>query len=118
MTAPARQPLSLRNEMAPEPTCAAPGCDNPLPSVGRGRPARYCSTTCRVRAHRQRNDHTDPITVEVDHGSATSRGRHPDRAWLIRLRRGDRSVIVTWGLSRRAADRLADEITQLLEPEP
>jgi len=47
-------------------------------------------------------------------GSASSRGRHPDQAWLVRLRRGDRSVIVAIGLRRNHADRLAEQINQLL----
>jgi hypothetical protein len=59
-------------------------------------------------------DTVDCLTVEVDMGSATSWGRHPDRAWLIRLGRGDRSVIVAWGLSRAAADSLAEHITDLV----
>jgi len=38
--------------------CQAPGCANTYPTPGRGRPRRYCSTTCstraRVSAHRSR----------------------------------------------------------------
>lgn len=47
-----------------------------------------------------------PITVEIDTGSATSRGRPPGQAWLVRLRRGDRSVITTIGLSHTSAEHL------------
>ena len=47
-------------------------------------------------------------------GSATSRGRPPARAWLVRIRRGDSYVIVNTGLQRRAADRLAEQLTDLL----
>ncbi|HUY63910.1 MAG TPA: hypothetical protein VMV14_05280 [Acidimicrobiales bacterium] len=54
------------------------------------------------------------MAVEVDMGSATSWGRHPGRAWLVRLRRGDRSVIVAWGLSDVAAEHVAERITDLL----
>ena len=36
-------------------TCAGPGCTAQLPDTGRGRPAVFCSGTCRARAHRQRN---------------------------------------------------------------
>lgn len=92
--------------------CAAPGCDQPVPQQVTGRPARYCSPACRVRAHRAR--HAAPVTVEVDMGSATSRGRPPDRAWLVRLRRADRSVIVAIGLRRPDAQRLAAQIADLL----
>ncbi len=57
-----------------------------------------------------------PITVEVDRGSASSRGRPPERAWLVRIRRADRSVIVAIGLSRTAADHLAAHITDVIAP--
>ncbi len=57
-----------------------------------------------------------PIVVEVDYGSASSRGRPPDQAWLIRLRCGDRAVIPTVGLRRAAAEHLADHIIEVLGP--
>ena len=60
---------------------------------------------------------TQPLTVEVDTGSASSRGRPPDRAWMVRLRRADRSIIVTIGLSRTAADSLAERIAELIDPD-
>jgi hypothetical protein len=60
-----------------------------------------------------------PVTVQIDTGSTSSRGRLPGHAWLIRLRRGDLSVITTTGLSRTSAEHLAEKITSLLaEPEP
>ena len=55
-------------------------------------------------------------TAEVDFGSASSRGRPPERAWMVRLRRGDRSVIVAIGLYRGGADRLAERINDILAP--
>ena len=55
-----------------------------------------------------------PVIVEIDTGSASSRGRPPDRIWLVRLRRGDQSIITTIGLSRTSAVRLAQQITDLL----
>lgn len=43
----------LRNEIRNEIQCAAIGCGRLFPlRIGRGRPALYCSTACRVRAHR------------------------------------------------------------------
>jgi len=60
---------------------------------------------------------TQPLTVEVDTGSASSRGRPPDRAWMVRLRRADRSVIVAIGLNRTAADSLAERIAELIDPD-
>jgi hypothetical protein len=100
----------------PPDTCAAPACSKPVAQHATGRPARYCSTACRVRAHRQRN--AAPVTVEVDMGSARSRGRPPGRSWLVRLRRSDRSVIVAIGLRRPAAERLAAQLVELLGPAP
>jgi hypothetical protein len=100
-------------------TCAAPGCTNVIAQHTLGRPGRYCSTACRVRDHRRRQrDAAAPITVEVDMGSASSRGRPPDRAWLVRIRRADRAIIVAIGLRRSAADRLAEQLTQLLSDTP
>jgi hypothetical protein len=59
-----------------------------------------------------------PVTVQIDTGSTSSRGRPPGHAWLIRLRHGNRSVITTTGLSRTSAEHLAQQITSLLaEPE-
>jgi len=37
---------------------------------------------------------------------------------MVRLRRGERDVIVAIGLRRRAADRLAGQITELLAGHP
>ena len=57
-----------------------------------------------------------PVVVEVDYGSASTRGRPPDQAWLIRLRCDDRAVIITIGLRRPAAEHLADHIIEVLGP--
>ena len=59
-----------------------------------------------------------PITVEVDTGSASSWGRLPERSWLVRLRRRDQNVITTIGLSRTSGEQLAAHITDVLaEPD-
>lgn len=106
--------ISLRNETTEAViNCAAPGCDSPITPTGTGRPARYCSPACRARAHRRRHISV-PAVAEVTMGSASSRDRHPDRAWLVQLRRGNQLVVVTIGLRRTAADRLAEQINQLL----
>ena len=98
-----------------QPRCAAPACDEPIRPALTGRPARFCSDACRVRTHRLNRAATNtPVTVEVDMGSASSRARPPERAWLVRLRRADRSVIVAIGLRHNAADRLAEQISDLL----
>ncbi len=106
-------PISSRHEM----TCAAPGCTSPVIRGGRGRPAIYCSAACRsatYRIHRHRAE--EPVVVEVDHGSTSAKGRPTGRVWMVRLRRGQRSVIVAIGLGRPSADHLASQITELLEP--
>jgi hypothetical protein len=59
-----------------------------------------------------------PLTVEIDAGSTSSRGRPPGQAWMIRLRRGDRSVILAVGLSRTAAEHLAEHIAEIVEAQP
>jgi hypothetical protein len=111
-------PVTLRYDIGVG-TCAARDCTNTVTQPIVGRPARYCSTACRVREHRRRRAAADaPITVEIDMGSASSRGRPPDRAWLVRVRRADRAVIVAIGLRRYAADRLAAQLTELLTNTP
>lgn len=106
--------LSFRNETTPRVACcAAPDCDNPIGHGPTGRPARYCCNACRARAHRHRHTST-PAVAEVAMGSASSRGRHPDRSWLVSLRRGNRNVVVAIGLRRPAADSLAEQINDLL----
>jgi len=116
MVALAVSSVTLRYYGMPPGTCAAPDCPKPVAQHATGRPARYCCTACRVRAHRQRN--AAPLTVEADMGSASSRGRPPERSWLVRLRRSDRSVVVAIGLRRQAAERLAAQVTELLGPGP
>jgi hypothetical protein len=58
---------------------------------------------------------TPPLTVEIDTGSTSTRGRPPDQHWMIRLRRGGRCVIVAIGLSRTAAEHLADHIAEIID---
>lgn len=103
--------VSSRDETLPH--CAAPDCDEPLPANRTGRPARYCSPACRTRAYRVRPGN-EPVTVEVDIGSASSRGRRPENAFLVRLRRGQRSLVIAIGLPRMAAEHLAEQIAELL----
>lgn len=55
----------------------------------------------------------DCLSVEVDMGSAISWDRPAEQAWLVRLRRGERSLIVAGGLSRRCAQSLAERIADL-----
>ena len=110
------QPVTSPNETTRPGLCAGPGCANPIPPRPTGRPARFCSTACRARSHRVHRPATEPITVEIDRGSASSQGRPPQRQWLIRLRRGDPSIIIAIGLPRTGAEHLAEQIDELLHP--
>ena len=102
-----------------ETRCARAGCPNPVPRNPRGRPRLYCSTTCRMAAHRDRDpDARAPLTVEVDHGSTSSRGRPAGHVWLVRLRRGQHQVTVAVGLGRPSADHLAAQIRDVINPPP
>ena len=108
-----------RDGTHPTATSGAADCDRELPRRATGRPARFCSAACRMRSHRQqRPEPALPVTVEVDMGSASSRGRLPERSWIVRMRREDRSVIVAIGLPRAGADRLAEQIADLLNRTP
>lgn len=105
----------FRYDTKAETICAAPDCSETVAASGTGRPARFCSPACRARAHRarQRDEH-QPVTVEIDFGSASSRGRTPDRAWMVKIRCGPRSVIVAIGLRLHAAISLAEQIAEVL----
>ena len=63
-----------------------------------------------------RHDRAQPLHAEVDHGSTSANGRPPHRAWLVRLRRDNRAVIIATGLARPSAEHLASKINQLLHP--
>jgi hypothetical protein len=106
--------VSSRDETTAAPGCAAPGCTNPLPGPGLGRPARFCSQACRARAYRVRHRQGGTLVAEVDLGSTSSKGRTQGRVWLVRLRRGDDRVIVAVGLSRNRAEALVERITTVL----
>jgi hypothetical protein len=55
-----------------------------------------------------------PVVVEVDHGSASSWDRPASMAFLVRVRRGEESLIIAIGLSRENAASLAERLGQLL----
>jgi len=59
-----------------------------------------------------------PLTVEVDHGSTSSRGRPAGHVWLVRLRRGQHQVTVAVGLGRPSAEHLAAQIRDVINPPP
>jgi len=57
---------------------------------------------------------TSPLVVEVDRGSASSWDRPASIAFLVRVRRGEDSLIIAIGLSREYADSLAERLAQLI----
>jgi hypothetical protein len=115
MSAPTKTPggISSRDESC----CACPGCPNPVPRNTRGRPRLYCTPACRMAAHRSHHpDRRAPLTVEVDHGSTSSRGRPTGHVWLVRLRRGSQQAVIAVGLGRPSAEHLAAQIRDVINP--
>ena len=64
--------------MTTEPTCAAPGCHNPVVrTCGRtGRPPIYCSSACRPSRAPRPDGHQ--ISVEATQNDPSQDGPHPD----------------------------------------
>ncbi|HYA69157.1 MAG TPA: hypothetical protein VED63_10530 [Acidimicrobiales bacterium] len=95
------------------PVCAAKGCENTVVRTNRrGRPPIYCSPRCRPG----RQSALRRLVVEVDHEPVADDGRPVGRVWLVRLRRGQRSVVIAADLGRPSADHLAGEIAALITP--
>jgi hypothetical protein len=91
-------------------TCAAPGCDNAvLRRPGPGRPAIYCSATCRPS---RRPGHSATITVDLGHDDTATSGS----GWTLILRRGHRQVTIADNLGRFEAILLHNDLQQLLHP--
>jgi hypothetical protein len=92
--------------------CAAAGCDNPVPRrTGQvGRPAIYCSPACRPSWVRP------ALVVEVEQRAEDD--HEHGRDWEVRLRRGDRVVVVGRGLGRFSATALAAEFTAVVDGGP
>jgi hypothetical protein len=55
-----------------------------------------------------------PVVVEVDHGSASSWDRPASMAYLVRVRKGEDSLIIAIGLSHESATSLAERLGRLL----
>ena len=100
----------------PSPTCAGPGCGRPLVRKARGRPPLYCSTGCRHAAYRKAPELRLVVELDAEGGDAT--GRPTGHVWLVRLRRGERSVEVATGLGRPSAEYLARQLRDLIEQPP
>jgi hypothetical protein len=107
--------VSSRNETLGARRCAEPGCPNPVPQQLTGRPAEFCGSTCRSRAHRRRHRHPEPAYALVQLGSTSAKGRTQGRVWTVWLHRGSDSLIVAIGLSRWYADELAEAMTKMIQ---
>ncbi len=105
-------PFHNATELSISNICGRQGCDQILPEHSNGRPARYCSAACRMAAHRQRK--RGPIRAEVHFGSATTRSRNEERSWMIKLLRDNEELIVTFGQTRDAAERLTTRLNEFL----
>lgn len=96
-------------------TCASPDCDNPV--VGRpgalGRPPIYCSPACRPSRKGAYADRR--IVVEVDQQD-NDECEGAGRLWVVRIRRGGRSVVLGRDLGRFSATVLAGELRAVLQP--
>lgn len=99
--------------------CAAAGCTNPVPATGRpGRPALYCSPSCRP-SHKPGSRRRPPVlTVDlVDTNNDTNPPRRNPHSWAVHLRRGAVTVTVADHLGRFTATALASDIQHLIHPE-
>jgi hypothetical protein len=57
--------------------------------------------------------------VEIDAEAGDTTGRPTGHVWLVRLRRGERSVEVATGLGRPSAEYLARQLRDLIDmPRP
>ena len=54
------------------------------------------------------------LVIEADLGSASSRGGRPESSWFVRVRNGEASVVVTWGLSLSNAEHLASRLAEVI----
>lgn len=88
--------------------CARDGCDNEvLRRPGqRGRPQVYCSPACRPSYSRSL------LTVEVEREESDD-AEH-GRDWSVRLRRGERVLVVRDGIGRFSATAFAAELSEIL----
>jgi hypothetical protein len=97
--------------------CARPGCGAPLVRKARGRPPLYCSTACRHLVARK--GPVPRLAVEIDAETSDGTGRPTGHVWLVRLRRGERSIEVATGLGRPSAEYLARQLRDLIDaPRP
>ncbi len=94
-------------------TCAATGCDNPVPdTTGKaGRPFTYCSPQCRPSNKPRR--YRPPLAVDVHQDDSDNTN---PRSWTVTLRRGAASVTIGTDLGRFSATALARDLQKLIHP--
>lgn len=96
--------------------CAAHGCEGRVVRAGaRGRPPIYCSPACRPSQHSQGGGAT-AVVVEVEPDDADLEDLEARRTFVVRLRRGQRFVVVARGVGRFSAAGIADELRVLFPP--
>jgi hypothetical protein len=88
--------------------CARPGCTKTFSRTGKGRPRIFCSPECYDAVHKAR------LRVEVGYEQVPEAERPTGRIFLVRLCRGNRSVVVATELGRPSADHLARQIEDLI----
>lgn len=52
--------------------------------------------------------------AQVHFGSASTRSRTPERAWMVKLFRSNQELIVAIGLTKDSAQRLTDRLNAFL----
>ena len=110
-------PTGLRHDTKPAALGpAAPTRYSATPAAGPGSTAPPPAAPPRTATPHP--DAREPLQVEVDHGSSSSRGRPAGHVWLVRLRRGDLHVILAVGLGRPSAEHLARQIREVINPPP
>jgi hypothetical protein len=94
-------------------TCAASGCDNPVPDRNGtpGRPFIYCSPHCRPSSKPRR--YRPPLAVDVHQDD---RDDANPRSWTVALRRGADTVTIRTDLGRFSATALARDLQHLIHP--
>lgn len=107
---------TVKNKLTPR-TCAASGCDNPVPDRNGtpGRPFLYCSPQCRPSS--KPHHYRPPLTVDI-HQDNDADNTHNPRTWTVALRRGADTVIIGDQLGRFSATALARDLQQLIHPPP
>src|SRR5947208_1892707 len=96
---------------SPRPAASSPISPAATPTAAR-KPG--CAAGPARRPSRQPRSST--VYIEIDHPASSSDGRAVERLWTVRLRRGDRAVLIADNLGWPSANALAHELVDLLTP--